>query len=69
MRRTLAVALLAPALFATAAHVLEAPGKWRIPPGAWLAVQQGFYGPHAVRTVAAQPSAASTSAARSPGQA
>jgi hypothetical protein len=47
-RRIAALLLLLPALIATGGHVLEIPGKWRLPAETWLAVQQNLYLGHAV---------------------
>ena len=38
-----ALLMLVLALVAPAAHVLEIAGKYRLPPEAWLAVQQNLY--------------------------
>lgn len=41
--RFAAVLMVVVALLGPAAHVLEIPGKLRLPPEAWLAVQQNLY--------------------------
>jgi hypothetical protein len=41
--RIAALILLLIALAGPAGHVLEAPGKWRLDPALWLAVQQTLY--------------------------
>lgn len=41
--RLAALLMLVLALLAPAAHVLEIPGKLRLPPETWLAVQQNLY--------------------------
>ena len=46
--RLAALLMLVLALIGPAAHVLEIPGKWRLPPEAWLAVQQNLYPAFAV---------------------
>ena len=46
--RLAALLMLVLALIGPAAHVLEIPGKWRLPPEAWLAMQQNLYPAFAV---------------------